>query len=107
MKYDPRKQFSKWLARSSAVFWFVYLLLMALVLVIQPVAADAALYLGITASVVMIVNVWAYTRNSIYEKAFRSGVKEIGKFRITWKATKQEADNDEEEDLSEEGESNG
>ncbi len=103
--FDPQKQFSKWLARWSAIFWFGYLLLMAVVLIIQPVAADAALYLGITASVVMIVNVWAYTRNSIYEKAFRAGVKEMGKLRITWKKT--ESDSAEVEEDPEEGESNG
>lgn len=102
-EYDPRKQFSKWLARWSAIFWFAYLIMMGVVLVIQPAAADAALYLGVTASVVMIVNVWAYTRNSIYEKAFRAGVKEIGKMRISWK----NAGSETEAEDSEEGGDNG
>ncbi len=102
-EYDPQKQFSKWLARWSAIFYFVYLIMMGVVLVIQPVAADAALYLGITASVVMIVNVWAYTHNSIYEKAFRAGVKEIGKMRISWKKSESETVDED----SEEGGDNG
>ncbi len=105
-EFDPRKQFSKWLARWSSVFWFVYMILLAAILIIQPGSADAALYLGITVSVVMIVHVWAYTRNSIYDKAFRAGIKEIGKVRISWKTANQE-DNSDEEITEEEGESNG
>ena len=65
---DPKNQFSKWLAKSGAVYWiFFHTLLMAL-MYLRPEVANACVYLSVIVSVVMIIHVWAYTRNSIYEK---------------------------------------
>ena len=71
-KYDPKTQFSKWLAKSMSIFWFVYLLILAGIIAYQPNTATAIVYLVLTVSVVMIFHVWAYTRNSTYEKGLRA-----------------------------------
>ena len=65
----PRKQFSKKLARWTAVFWFVFMTWLSVLLLLVPDAALYSVSMAIIATVVMIVNVWAYTRNSVYEKA--------------------------------------
>lgn len=67
-RIDPKKQFSKKLARWTAVFWFVYMTWLSVILLLQPAAALYSVYMGIIATAVMILNVWAYTKNSIYEK---------------------------------------
>ena len=83
-RVDPREQFSKWLAKWTALFWFCYMLIMAVALVIQPQIADAAVYIVICTSLVMLLNVWAYTKNSIYEKAILAGL-EKDRLKLTWK----------------------
>lgn len=67
-RIDPKKQFSKKLARWTAVFWFAYMTWLSVILLLQPAAALYSVYMGIIVTAVMILNVWAYTRNSIYEK---------------------------------------
>lgn len=66
---DPKKQFSKKLARWTAVFWFFYMSWLSVLMMLEPVVAIYTVYMAIIVTVVMIVNVWAYTRNSVYEKA--------------------------------------
>ena len=86
-RIDPRQQFSKWLARWTAVFWFFYMAYLATIMYLQPGVSDAVVYLSIIISVVMVVNVWAYTKNSVLEKAFLSGMEAVSKnpFQLTWK----------------------
>ena len=81
---DPKQQFSKWLARWTAVFWGLYMAWVSVICVIQPLAVDAAVYLGLIASGVMLLNVWAYTRNSVYEKAILAAM-ERDRIKLTWK----------------------
>ena len=69
MRMDPRKQFSKRLARWTAIFWFAFMAWLSAILVLQPSASLYAVYMGIIVTVVMIINVVSYTRNSIVEKA--------------------------------------
>lgn len=68
IRIDPRKQFSKKLARWTAVFWFAFMAWLSAILILSPSSSLYAVYMGIIATAVMILNVWAYTRNSIYEK---------------------------------------
>jgi hypothetical protein len=68
IKIDPRKQFSKRLARWTSFFWFVYMTWLSALIMIVPQAALYCVYLAIIATSVMLLNVWTYTRNSIYEK---------------------------------------
>ena len=101
-KTDPREQFSKKLAKWTAVFTFLYLVLLVLAMCYQPDIADASVYLGVGALILLMINVGAYTHNSIYEKAILNGLTQIGKLRLTWKGRKTssidaKADNDEDE----------
>ena len=67
-RIDPKKQFSKRLARWTAVFWFVYMVWLTVLMLLQPQVALYSFYMGLISTVVMIVNEIAYTRNSIMEK---------------------------------------
>lgn len=68
IKIDPKKQFSKKLARWTSVFWFLFMSWLSVLILLQPAAALYCVYMSIVVTAVMILNVWAYTRNSIYEK---------------------------------------
>lgn len=67
-RIDPKKQFSKKLARWTAVFWFVYMILLLVLMYLQPSVALYCFYMGLVTTVVMIVNEIAYTHNSELEK---------------------------------------
>ena len=66
--FDPRKQFSKRLARYGAVFWGLYLLIIAVLIYFQPETAIACVYLVLIVTVNKMLDTWAYTKNSTYEK---------------------------------------
>ena len=104
VKIDPKQQFSKKLARWTAVFWFVYLTWLSVIILLQPTAALYVVYMSLICTVVMIVNVLAYTKNSIMEKlAFT--LLDKTQIEIGNKGGK-EGDDDDEETVTE-GESNG
>ena len=65
---DPRHQFSKWLARYGAIFWGLYLLVIAVLIYFQPEAAIACVYLALIITANKMLDTWAYTKNSTYEK---------------------------------------
>lgn len=67
-RFDPRKQFSKRLARWTSIFWFFYMTWLSCVIYLQPQSALYCVYMGMLVTSVMLLNVWAYTKNSIYEK---------------------------------------
>lgn len=67
-RMDPRKQFSKKLARWTAVFWFLFMSWLSAILIIEPNAAQFAVYMAVIATTVMLISVISYTRNSIMEK---------------------------------------
>lgn len=67
-RIDPRQQFSKKLAWWTALFWFFYMTWLSVLMMIQPTAALYTVYMGIIVTAVMLMNVWAYTKNSVYEK---------------------------------------
>lgn len=98
-RIDPRKQFSKKLARWTAVFWFVFMTWLSVLFLLVPETAVFCVYMGIIATVVMTINVWAYTRNSIYEKACFA-MLDKARIEIGLKAgnSKKTEDNDDEED---------
>lgn len=68
-RIDPKKQFSKRLARWTSLFWFLFMSWLSVLLFLAPAAAQYCVYMAVIVTVVMIVNVWAYTKNSVYEKA--------------------------------------
>ena len=110
-RIDQREQFSKRLAKWSSIFWFFYMTALAVAMVLEPEVADAVVYISITTSLVMIVNVFAYTRNSTYEKALNALVS-LEKTKLTWKSGKSDSGDssceaDETYETEEEGGSNG
>ena len=67
-RIDPRKQFSKRLARWTAIFWFLYMTWLSVIMLLEPRTANFSVYMGIICTVVMIVSVVSYTHNSVMEK---------------------------------------
>ena len=67
-RIDPRKQFSKRLARWTAIFWFLYMTWLSILMMLQPSVAQYAFFMGIVSTIVMIVNQVSYTHNSVMEK---------------------------------------
>ncbi|MBR6982154.1 MAG: hypothetical protein IKH75_01250 [Ruminococcus sp.] len=112
IRIDPKKQFSKRLARWTSVFWFFYMTWLSVIVLLEPSAALYCVYMAIIVSVIMMTNVIAYTRNSIAEKlafAMLNKAKiEIGLKSAGNPSSRKEVENDE-EDLtdSEEGGGNG
>ena len=103
-RIDPKKQFSKRLARWTAVFWFVFMSWLSVIFIIEPAAALFSVYMGIIVTVVMMVNVIAYTRNSIAEKmAFT--LLDKTKIELSLRNNKKSGDdNDEEASVNEDSE---
>lgn len=67
-RIDPKKQFSKLLARWTAWFWFAYMTWISIIMFLQPQAGLYCVYMGIIVTAVMALNVYSYTKNSIAEK---------------------------------------
>ena len=104
IRIDPKKQFSKKLARWTSVFWFLFMSWLTVLFMLVPEAALYCVYMGLIATAVMILNVWAYTRNSIYEKGVFAMLNKA-KIEIglkNGKTSSKQEDNDDEE-VSEDG----
>ena len=110
-RIDPRKQFSKRLARWTSIFWFLFMTWLSVLFMIVPDAALYCVYMAIIATSVMLLNVWAYTRNSIYEKGmFAMLDKTKLSLHIGGKQAQKDDDNDDDsidEDEETEGGDNG
>lgn len=89
-KPDPKEQFSKWLARSGAIYWIAFHTLLMCLMYLRPEVANACVYLSIIVSIVMVIHVWAYTRNSIYEKGLLAMLDKT-KMELTMKEIKPRA----------------
>ena len=66
---DPRKQFSKWLARYGSIVWGVYIFLSLALIAYQPEAAMAVVYLTIIMTLNKAWDTYQYNSNSKTEKA--------------------------------------
>lgn len=97
-KVDPTKQFSKKLARWTSVFWFVYMTWLSVLMLLSPSAALYCVYMGLISTAVMILNVWAYTKNSIYEKGALALLDKT-KLELSIGSTKEKGDDDEAEEV--------
>ena len=94
IKPDPRKQFSKWLAKSGAIYWIIYNTLLLILIAFRPEVAMPCVYLAIIVSIVMIWHVVCYTRNSLGEKML---LTLIDKTNIELNAKGKDSDGNEEE----------
>ena len=108
IRIDPKKQFSKKLARWTSVFWFFFMTWLTVLFLLVPEAAIYCVYMGLIVTAVMILNVWAYTRNSIYEKGVFAMIDkariEIGLKNGKTSNSAQEDENDEEGSVNDGGE---
>lgn len=108
IRIDPKKQFSKKLARWTSVFWFFFMTWLTVLFLLVPEAAIYCVYMGVIVTAVMILNVWAYTRNSIYEKGVFAMLDkariEIGLKNGKTSNSAQEDENDEEGSVNDGGE---
>ena len=111
-QFDPRQQFSKKLARYGAVFWGLYLLIIAGLIYFQPETAIACVYLVLIVTVNKMLDTWAYTKNSTYEKGLLAmlektkmelSLKGIAQTVTGKKAVKEDEDDEEEDSVSEGG----
>ena len=66
---DPKQQFSKWLAKWTALYWFAFMTWLSVVMLLEPQTALYTVYMGIITSVIMLINIYAYNKNSLTEKA--------------------------------------
>ena len=106
-KIDPRNQFSKLLARWTAIFWFLYMVWLSVVMMLQPTTSLYCVYMGVLVSFVMVLNVYSYTKNSIAEKLLLAMLDKT-KIELSLKngkADTSESSSSESDDS--EGESNG
>ena len=97
---DPRKQFSKRLARWTAIFWFLYMTWLSVLFLYVPAASQYCVYMGVICTIVMLVNEVAYTMNSVQEKILLAMIERT---KLELKIGNGESENDSDE----EGESNG
>lgn len=109
IRIDPKKQFSKLLARWTAVFWFVYLTWLSILMLLEPSVGQYCFLMSIIVSVVMTLNVIMYTINSVSKKRI-FGMLEKTQIELKFGPTKvsignknKGGDDDEESDLTEEG----
>lgn len=67
-RMDPRKQFSKWLARIGAIYWVVFLSAILGLMYLRPETSQACVYLVLIVTVNKMLDTLAYTDNSKTEK---------------------------------------
>ena len=101
---DPRKQFSKWLARVGAIYWIVFLTLVVGLIYFRPDAAQSCVYLVLIVTVNKIVDTLAYTDNSKTEKFLLTA---LDRTRMELTIGKGRSRSEDAPDDSMEGESNG
>ena len=102
-RMDPQKQFSKKLAWWTAVFWFVFITWLSIILYLKSEVATYVIYMAIIVTLVMALNVAAYTRNSIYEKTILAALEKV-KLNLSLKPeNNEEGVSDEEKEVTEDG----
>lgn len=67
-RIDPRKQFSKWLARIGAIYWVIFLSAVLGLMYLRPETAGSCVYLVLIVTVNKMLDTVAYTDNSKTEK---------------------------------------
>ena len=65
---DPKRQFSKWMARIVLIFWVCYLAGLGVLMYFRPEVAMPCVYLTIIVTIAQIIAGVLYTHNSETEK---------------------------------------
>ena len=111
-RIDPRKQFSKWLARFGSIIWGVYAFAVLGLIAYRPEAAMACVWLTLIMTCNKALDTVSYTKNSTTEKIILGALErttlELGLKGIA-KSTQAHSDSDdsEEEDAPDDGGDNG
>jgi hypothetical protein len=74
---DPRKQFSKWLARFGAIIWGIYAIATIPLVAYRPEAAMACVWLLLVMTFNKGIDTVAYTKNSTTEKILMASLDKI------------------------------
>lgn len=96
MKKNPVHQFSKWLARYGAVFWGLYLIIVAVLIYFQPESAISCVYLALIVTANKMLDTVAYTKNSTLEKSLLA-ILDKTKMELSLKTGKTDPPEEEEE----------
>ena len=67
-RMDPRKQFSKWLARFGSIVWGIYAFAVLGLIAYRPEAAMACVWLTLIMTCNKALDTVSYTKNSTTEK---------------------------------------
>ena len=106
-RVDPRKQFSKWLAKYGAIFWGVFMMVIAVLIYFRPEAASSCVYLALIITGNKMLDTLAYTQNSMTEKMLLAALDKM-KMEFSLKAGGCKATSSDDDDDSEsEGDGNG
>ena len=104
-RMDPRKQFSKWLARFGSWIWAIYAYAVLALIAYRPEAAMACVWLTLIMTCNKALDTVSYTRNSTTEKIILGALErttlELGLKGIA-KSTQAHSDSDDSEDSEEE-----
>lgn len=105
-RVDPRKQFSKWLARYGAVVWGLYVFAILVLIAYRPETAMACVYLTLIMTCNKALDTVSYTKNSTTEKIIL-GILDKTSMELNMKtgdfSIKKDANDNAEEDYDEEG----
>ena len=106
-RMDPKKQFSKWLAKYGAYIWGAYIFAIIALMAYQPETAMACVWLTLIVTINKALDGLQYTDNSKTEKILLAALDKT-QMELTLKGgssikSKEETDN-EEDSVSEEGE---
>lgn len=113
---DPRKQFSKWLARFGSIVWGIYAFAALAVAAYRPEAAMAVVWLTLIMTCNKALDTVSYTRNSIAQKILMNAIdklqlelslKGIAKNVVGSHEKSEKEDETDEEDLTDEEENGG
>lgn len=109
-RMDPKKQFSKWLAKYGAYIWGAYIFAIIALMAYQPETAMACVWLTLIVTINKALDGLQYTDNSKTEKILLAALDKT-QMELTLKGgssiKSKEETNNEEGSVSEEGENNG
>ena len=115
-RMDPKKQFSKWLARFGAIVWGIYAFAVLGLIAYRPEAAMACVWLTLIMTCNKALDTVSYTQNSTTEKILLNTIdklqlelslKGIAKNIAGSHGKSEKEDETDEEDLTDEEENGG
>ena len=103
---DPRKQFSKWLARYGAIIWAIYAFAVLALIAYRPETAMSCVWLMLIMTANKMLDTLSYTRNSVTEKILLA-ILDKTRLELNLGTTGVNAENDDEPEFDPEEEGCG